>query len=45
MTRGRPIESTDSRCVAERYGLDVQFDVEGPDLDGQGDVTAFGTGG
>jgi GntR family transcriptional regulator len=31
---GRRIESTESRYVAERYGLDVQFDVEGPDVDG-----------
>jgi hypothetical protein len=45
MTHGRPIESTESRYVADRYRLDVQFDVEGPNLDGQGDVTAFGTGG
>jgi GntR family transcriptional regulator len=44
-THGRPIESTESRYVAERYGLDVQFDVEGPDIDGQGDVTAEGSGG
>ncbi len=27
------IEATESRYVAERYGLDVQFDVEAPDLD------------
>jgi GntR family transcriptional regulator len=30
---GRAIESTESRYAAERYGLDVQFDVEG--LDGE----------
>jgi GntR family transcriptional regulator len=30
---GRAIEATESRYVAERYGLDVQFDVEAPDLD------------
>ncbi len=30
---GRAIEATESRYVAERYGLDVQFDVETPDLD------------
>jgi GntR family transcriptional regulator len=29
---GRAIEATESRYPAERYGLDVQFDVEGPDL-------------
>jgi GntR family transcriptional regulator len=29
---GRRIEATESRYPAERYGLDVQFDVEGPDL-------------
>lgn len=34
---GRRIEATESRYVAERYGLDVQFDVEAPDLDA--DVT------
>jgi GntR family transcriptional regulator len=28
---GRRVESTESRYVAERYGLDVQFEVEGPD--------------
>ena len=28
---GRAIEATESRYVAERYGLDVQFDVEAPD--------------
>ncbi|HEX2470901.1 MAG TPA: GntR family transcriptional regulator [Candidatus Limnocylindrales bacterium] len=30
---GRAIESTESRYAADRYGLDVQFDVEAPDLD------------
>jgi GntR family transcriptional regulator len=30
---GRAIEATESRYVAERYGLDVQFDVEGPDVE------------
>lgn len=30
---GRRIEATESRYAADRYGLDVQFDVEGPDLD------------
>ena len=30
---GRAIEATESRYVAERYGLDVQFDVEAPDAD------------
>ena len=29
---GRAIEATESRYVAERYGLDVQFDVEAPDM-------------
>ena len=28
---GRRIEMTESRYPADRYGLDVQFDVEGPD--------------
>ena len=30
---GRRIEATESRYVAGRYGLDVQFDVELPDLE------------
>jgi len=30
--QGRRIESTESRYPADRYGLDVQFDVEGPDV-------------
>jgi GntR family transcriptional regulator len=30
---GRAIEATESRYAADRYGLDVQFDVEAPDLD------------
>ncbi len=30
---GRRVEATESRYVADRYGLDVQFDVEAPDLD------------
>lgn len=30
---GRRIEATESRYVAHRYGLDVQFDVEAPDVD------------
>jgi DNA-binding GntR family transcriptional regulator len=30
---GRRIEATESRYVAGRYGLDVQFDVELPDAD------------
>ena len=29
---GHRIEATESRYVADRYGLDVQFDVEAPDL-------------
>jgi len=29
--RGRRIESTESRYPADRYGLDVQFDVEAPE--------------
>jgi GntR family transcriptional regulator len=28
---GRRIEATESRYVADRYGLDIQFDVELPD--------------
>jgi GntR family transcriptional regulator len=31
--QGRRIEATESRYVADRYGLDVQFDVEAADLD------------
>jgi GntR family transcriptional regulator len=31
-SHGRGIEATESRYSADRYGLDVQFDVEGPDL-------------
>ena len=27
---GRRVESTESRYPADRYGLEVQFDVEGP---------------
>ena len=30
---GRRIEATESRYVAGRYGLDIQFDVELPDDD------------
>jgi GntR family transcriptional regulator len=33
---GRRIEATESRYVAGRYGLDVQFDVELPDDDTTG---------
>jgi GntR family transcriptional regulator len=33
---GRRIEATESRYVAGRYGLDVQFDVELPDDDATG---------
>jgi GntR family transcriptional regulator len=32
-THGRRIEATESRYAASRYGLEVRFDVEGPDLD------------
>jgi hypothetical protein len=28
---GRPVESTESRYPADRYGLIVQFDVEAPE--------------
>lgn len=31
---GRRIESTESRYPADRYALEVQFEVEGPDEDG-----------
>ena len=31
---GRPIEATESRYPADRYGLDVQFEVEGPEDSG-----------
>jgi GntR family transcriptional regulator len=41
---GHPIEATESRYPAERYGLDVQFDVEGPDL-GAGETTSPSTNG
>ena len=34
---GRRIEATESRYAAGRYGLEVQFDVEGPDLDSTGE--------
>jgi GntR family transcriptional regulator len=30
--RGRRIESTESRYPADRYGLEVQFDVEAPEI-------------
>ena len=33
---GRRIEATESRYVAGRYGLDIQFDVELPDVDAPG---------
>ena len=33
---GRRIEATESRYVAGRYGLDVQFDVELPDVEPSG---------
>ena len=33
---GRRIEATESRYVAGRYGLDVQFDVEAPDREATG---------
>ena len=35
---GRRIEATESRYLADRYGLDVQFDVEAPDLDRSNDA-------
>jgi GntR family transcriptional regulator len=31
---GRRIEATESRYAADRYGLEVQFDVEGPGVEG-----------
>ena len=31
---GRRIEATESRYPADRYALDVQFDIEGPESDG-----------
>jgi GntR family transcriptional regulator len=37
---GRPIESTESRYSADRYGLVVHFDVEPPATDGTDGVTA-----
>jgi GntR family transcriptional regulator len=39
---GRRIESTESRYVAERYGLDVHFDVEAPDRDASDAVPSPG---
>jgi DNA-binding GntR family transcriptional regulator len=33
---GRPIETTESRYRADRYALDVRFDVEAPDPPAQG---------
>ena len=30
---GRRIEATESRYAADRYGLDVGFDIEGPDVE------------
>ncbi len=33
-TRGRRIEATESRYAADRYGLEVQFDVEAPEVAG-----------
>jgi len=38
---GRRIEATESRYPADRYGLDVQFDVEGPDLGTTGENGAM----
>jgi GntR family transcriptional regulator len=35
---GRRVEATESRYVAERYGLDVQLDVELPDGSGPGEA-------
>ena len=31
---GRPLELCESRYAGDRYGLDVQFDVELPSIDG-----------
>jgi GntR family transcriptional regulator len=36
--RGRRIESTESRYPADRYGLEVQFDVEAPEPAGAGET-------
>jgi GntR family transcriptional regulator len=36
----RRIEATESRYAADRYGLGVQFDVEGPDLGGTREIDA-----
>ena len=33
--RGRRVERTEPRYLADRYGLEVQFDVESPALDGR----------
>jgi len=40
---GRRIEATESRYAADRYGLVVGFDIEGPDLDGGAAGEAAGT--
>ena len=36
----RRIEATESRYAADRYGLGVQFDVEGPDQGGAREIEA-----
>lgn len=36
----RRIEATESRYAADRYGLGVQFDVEGPDVGGASEIDA-----
>jgi GntR family transcriptional regulator len=37
--QGRRVEATESRYPADRYGLDVQFDVEGPDVPADDETT------
>jgi GntR family transcriptional regulator len=44
-THGRPIEATESRYSADRYGLVVHFDVEQPDPGLIGDTALAGLGG
>ena len=41
---GRRVEATESRYPAERYGLDVAFDVEGPDTGEAGSSAATDQG-
>jgi GntR family transcriptional regulator len=44
-SQGRRVESTESRYPADRYGLEVQFEVEEPGSAGGGDTEADDTAG